>query len=507
MEKNNKLIFVNTMVMYVRLIITTIIGLLTSRFVLQALGASDFGLYSVVGGIITMLGVVNTAMHTTTRRYINVEMGKPNGNMNRIFNISRLLHYGFAAFIFILAETVGMFYIYNYLNVAPEKFYDAVFVFQVSIGVAAISIINVPYQALLQAFEKFTQVAVFDIVSSLSKLAFVIWLLYAEGNSLRIYAIGMSCLTLFSLFFYSIACIVQWKDIVRYKLYKELDTYREILFFNNYVALGATAYLSRTQGSNILVNFFFGTLVNAAFAIGYTIENFCMLLVSNIGSAATPQITKNYSNHNERSVFLTELLNRISIYLMLLIVAPLFLEMDFVLSLWLKEVPEGSVLICRLTLASALARTFFCGFDKLIQASGKIRWFQIVGSFVEISCLPISFVLYKLDFPAYTVICIYILMTVVGALINYWMMYHILNLDIMSYIKHVLWPSSSVIMPIMLFGLFYIRLSLESFLYHIFGVVSVAIFTLMVIYILGLNCNERLVLNQLVKKLILKLWK
>lgn len=490
--------------MYTRLIITTIIGLLTSRFVLQALGASDYGLYSVVGGIITMLGVINIAMHTTTRRYINVEMGKLDGNMNRIFNISRILHYGFAVFILLLAETLGMYYIYNYLNVAPEKFNDAIFVFQVSTIAAAISIINIPYQALLQAFEKFTQVAIFDIISSLSKLVFVVCLIYIEGDALRIYAIGMSCLTLLSLLFYNIACAVQWKDIVRYKFYREFYVYKEILFFNNYVALGATAYLGRTQGSNILVNYFFGTLVNAAFAIGYTIENFCMMFVSNIGAAAAPQIAKNYANNYNRSVFLTEILNKISIYLMLLIVVPLILEMEFVLKLWLKDVPEGTVLICRLTLVSALVRTFFGGLDKLIQASGKIRWFQVVGSIIEISCLPISFILFKFDFPVYIVLVVFISMTGVGALINYLMMYKILNFDIMSYIKHVLWPSVCVIIAIIIYGLFYVKLSIESFSYHMLGIVSVTLFTIMTIYCLGLNFNEKLLLNKLVKKLIHK---
>jgi len=491
MERNNKIIAVNTIVMYARLIITTIIGLLTSRFVLQALGASDYGLYSVVGGIITMLGVINIAMHTTTRRYINVEMGKLDGNMNRIFNISRILHYGFAVFILLLAETLGMYYIYNYLNVAPEKFNDAIFVFQVSTIAAAISIINIPYQALLQAFEKFTQVAIFDIISSLSKLVFVVCLIYIEGDALRIYAIGMSCLTLLSLLFYNIACAVQWKDIVRYKFYREFYVYKEILFFNNYVALGATAYLGRTQGSNILVNYFFGTLVNAAFAIGYTIENFCMMFVSNIGAAAAPQIAKNYANNYNRSVFLTEILNKISIYLMLLIVVPLILEMEFVLKLWLKDVPEGTILICRLTMISALIRTFFGGLDKLIQASGKIRWFQIVGSFMEISCLPISFIFLKMGFPAFSVIIVFILMSFLGALVGYQMMYRILNFDVKNYIHHVLQPALVVILIIALISYFYILLEIGGSIWHIGGMCLAVVITASVIYFIGLNQHEK----------------
>lgn len=505
MEKDNKKIIINTIVMYARLIITTIIGLLSSRFVLQALGASDFGLYAVVGGVISMLGVINTAMHTTTRRYINVEMGKLDRNMNRIFNISRLLHFGFALFIFIIAETIGMFYIYNYLNVDSGKLSDAIFVFQVSTIAAAISIINVPYQALLQAFEKFTQVAIFDIISYASKLLFVVSLLFVEGNVLRIYAIGMSCLTLFSLLFYNVACKIQWNDIIRYKYYRGIKTYKEILYFNNYVVLGATSYLSRTQGSNILVNYFFGTLVNAAFSIGYTIENFCMMFVSNIGSAATPQIAKNYENNNDRSVFLTEVLNKTSIYLMLLIVVPLSLEMDFVLNLWLKDVPKGATLICQFTLISALVRTLFGGLDKLIQASGKIRWFQVVGSIVEISCLPISFVLFQLGLPSYTVIVVYIIMTVVNAFIGYVMMREILNFDVMSYAKRVLFPATWVIMILLLFAYVYYWLTFESYIWHVVGVLTCFIVTLLTVFFVGLNkCEKQYAMQLLYNKIIKK---
>lgn len=504
MRNTDKRILVNTIVMYARLLITTIIGLFTSRYVLQALGASDYGLYAVVGGIITMLGVINIAMHTTTRRYINVEMSKPDGNMNRIFNISRLLHFGFAFLILLLAETLGLFYIYNYLNVSPEKFLDAVFVFQVSTIAAVISIINIPYQALLQAFEKFTQVAIFDIISSISKLIFVLCLVYLEGNVLRFYAIGMSCLTLLSLLFYNIACNIQWKDIIRYRYYRDLKTYKEILYFNNYVALGATSYLGRTQGSNILVNFFFGTFVNAAFAVGYTLENFCVLFVNNIGSAALPQITQNYAGNNERSIFLTEVLNKISVYLMLIIVVPLLLEMDFVLDLWLKDVPNGATFICQLTLTSALVRILFGGLDKLIQASGKIRWFQIFGSIIEIACLPISFVLFRIGLPAYTIIVVYILMTILNSIVTFAMMHIILKFNIKSYVSHVLFPAICVIVVLFLYSIFYIRTIADSLYTHWWGMALCFIVTNATILLIGMNCQEKALIYKMIVNKISK---
>ena len=499
MHKENKRIVINTGIMYGRLIVVTIVGLLISRYVLLALGASDFGLYSVVGGLIAMLNVLSTAMQTTTRRFINVEMGKPDGNLNRIFNISRLLHIGFALFIFLVAETVGLFYIYNYMKVEPGKLSDAIFVFQVSTTAAAISIVNVPYQAMLEANEKFSQIALYDICQKILMLVFVMSLSIFNGNTLRIYAVGMSSLTLISLSFYNIACFVQWREIVKYKFYRDFAQYKEILFFNNYVALGATAYMSRTQASNMLVNFFFGTLVNAAFAIGYAVESYCMMFVSNIGSAATPQITRNYENNQQRSFYLTAMLNRISVYLVLLLIVPLSLELDFVLKLWLKNVPEGAHIVCQLTLVSAFTRILFGSKDKIVQASGKIRWFQITGSILDVSCIPISYVLFKFGYPAYTIVAVYVVCTVVHGFWTFFLMKILLKFDVLNYVKMVYIPVglTSIGILAVIFG--YSQIKLDSFCGHFFGIALSGICCSLCIYFLGLNKDEKNKLTSVIK--------
>jgi len=486
--------------MYARLIITTAIGLLTSRFVLQALGASDYGLYAVVGGLITMLNVISTGMHTTTRRFVNVEMGKPDGNLNRIFNISRLVHIGFALFILLVAETFGMYYIYHFLNVSPEKFTDAIFVFQVSTIASAIGIINVPYQALIEAYEKFSIGAFISIMDSFIKLVFVIVLIYYHGDVLRVYAVGMSMLTLLNLCFYNIVCFHNWKDVVKYKLYKEWSKYKEIIYFNNYVSLGATSYLSRTQGSTLLVNYFFGTVVNAAFAIGYMIENYCIMFVSNLGLAAGPQITKNYENNYERSFELTATLSRYSTYMMLVLVVPFSVELDFIVHIWLKEVPEGALLVCHLTLLSALVRIAVGDTSKIVQASGKIRWFQIIGSTIELSCLPVSYILFLKGFPAYMVIIVYILSSLANCVSSLFLLHRILSFDVWKFIRQLYIPVGMVLGVISLFvKLYTLVISNEmSVFFHLFGICLSVVITAIVAYTLGLNTSERIRLNNFV---------
>lgn len=508
MEVEDRKIFFNTGVMYARLIITTVIGLLISRYVLQALGASDYGLYAVVGGLITMLNVISTGMHTTTRRFVNVEMGKSDGNLNRIFNISRLVHIGFAFFILLVAETIGIYYIYHFLNVSQDKFGDAIFVFQVSTIASAIGIINVPYQALIEAYEKFSIGAFISIMDSIIKLTFVIALIYYQGNVLRIYAVGMSLLTLLNLCFYNIVCFHKWKDVVKYKLYKGWSKYKEIIYFNNYVSLGATSYLSRTQGSTLLVNYFYGTVINAAFAIGYLIENYCIMFVNNIGLAAGPQITRNYENNYERSFELTTALSRYSTYMMLILVVPFSLELDFILHLWLKEVPEGTQMVCHLTLLSALVRVAVGDTSKIVQASGRIRWFQIIGSIIELSCLPVSYILFLQGCHAYTVIVVYILSSLVNRVSSLFLLHRILSFDIWKFVRQLYIPVGMVLGAISLFVLLYtIVISLEMPVFiHLLGICMSVVITSIVAYSLGLRTSERGRLNQFVSQKTKKIY-
>ena len=487
--------------MYVKLIVTTIIGLLSSRYVLLALGADDYGLYAVVGGLISLLNVLSVGMSTTTRRFINVEMGRPDGNLNRIFNISRLLHIGFAFFILIVAETIGLFYIYHFLNVSPDKLDDALFVFQCSTIAAAVSIINIPYQSLMVAYEKFAQVSIIDIISAIIKLVFVISLLSYGGNALRFYAIGISALTVITLAFYNLACFRQWRDVVKYKFYKDKKKYKEILVFNNYVALGAASYMGRTQGSTLLVNYFFGTIVNAAFAIAYTLERYCVLFVSTVGSAAAPQVTQNYGENKDRSFFLTSTLHRIAIYLMIIIVVPLTMELEFVLDIWLSKVPEGTALLCHLTLICALVRSFSGGTSEYIQASGRIKWFQITESGFELLCLPISYFLFLIGLPSFTIIIAYTICSIVVRIVLFYMMHRILSFDVKKYVSLV-YPRPLLVTSLLTIAVILYRfIPITTTFSHLMGLFLGVLLTIIIVVSIGLKSDERkLIINKIFKR-------
>lgn len=204
---------------------------------------------------------------------------------------------------------------------------------------------NVPYQGLLSAYEKFAQIAIIDFLTALFKVPLVIGLIYYPGNSLRFYAIGMCLMSLISFLLYTYACYKQYKPVVSLKFYKGLSLYKEILVFNNYTALGAFAYIGRSQGATMLINYFFGTIVNGAFAIAYQIENYVILLVNNLSTASEPQITQSYSSGDIKRTFnLAEKISKYSIIIMLIIIFPLNIELEFLLSLWLGQIPDNSLI-------------------------------------------------------------------------------------------------------------------------------------------------------------------
>lgn len=491
-DNDNKLIYKNTIIVYVRMIIVTILGIISARFVLHALGASDYGLYNVVGGLIAMLNFISTAMSTTTRRFINVEMGKKGGNLNKVFNVSLLLHIVFALLIIIIAETLGVWYVKEVLNVTPGTEQDAMFVFQISTLVACLGIINIPYQSILEAYEQFFKAAVIDILTTIVKFGLILILLLYTGNALRFYAVCMCFVTLLTFILYCLVCYKNWGDVVKIKYYKFSSLYKDILSFNNYTALGALAYIGKSQGSTLLVNYFFGTIANAAFAISYQVESYVYMFVSKLTLASNPQIAKKYDGEeHERSLYLVEKNSKYTILIMILFFFIVTVDIDFVLDLWLKDVPEGSQLLCRLTMLYSLALSFSEGTNGYVQASGKIKWFQIVTSGLLLLNLPLGYILFVVGFPPYSIVVTFIMTAILTRIISLYLMKKILLFDSIRLIRNAYVSPIITIAVLTLLSFLYSRIPLNNNIEHF---VALAIFSLIVIitvFFIGFNTSER----------------
>lgn len=506
---NNQRIAANSIVLFARLCITCAISLLCSRFVLQALGASDYGLYNVVGGIVTLLNVLNTSMISTTYRYIAFEMGRgENGNPNKVFNASLAIHISFALIIILIGATVGEWYIANYLNVDPLKHPDAKFVFRISIITTAISTCFVPFRGLLVALEKFLPSSIFEIIANLFKLTGIIFLLYYPGNKLRMYSLVMLAFNALNIMLIYIYSYRKSKQIIRPHFYKDLGLYKEMLSFAGWILFGASASVGKSHGSTIVINYFFGTLVNAAYGVAYQVENFISMFSRTLSQSAVPQITKSFSGGDgNRSVKLTSYISKYTFILMLLVSYPVLLEVDFLLGIWLKAVPEGANLFCKLMIIGGLLGCLGEGIPALVQATGKVKYFQIVLSTIMLLGIPISILCYALGSPAYTILIVYCAISLVNAVVRLALLKKMMKFDVRAFVKTSYWRMFLISCPLVL-GYYLYNPSSFTVGQHILGLIVIELFLIICIALLGIDKQEYALLNQYSKPLLKRLgWK
>ena len=498
---DNKRIALNSVFIFIRLCIVSIVSIVGSRIVLDALGASDFGLYNVVGGIVMMLNVVNTAMLSTTYRYLAFELGKKeNGDPNKIFNTSLLIHSVFGILLLIFGWIIGEWYINNYLNIPVESLPDALFVYHISIVTAALSTLFVPFQGLLVAYEKFIVNACIDVTSQLIKLGSIVFLIYTESNRLHVYSLIMLSYTILFCIMYAAYCYRHYLNVVKIKIYKDFQLIKDMLKYALWTGFGAMASVGKSQGSAIVINYFFGTIINAAYAVAAQIEGFVVVFARSLNSAAVPQITKNFSGGNsERSIKLTSYISKYTFILMSFVAFPLLLEMDFFLSIWLKEVPEGSATFCRLMIFGSLLGCLGEGIPAFVNATGNIKTYQLITHSFTLLGLPISFVLYKFGANPYTILIVFCIISFCLAFIRLYLLKRIYDFDVRVFFDVSFVKIALISIPLIVFYIFYNPSELST-LGHCVGLVSSELFLFASVLILGLDSDERRLLKSFLKR-------
>ena len=494
-QKSDIRIARNTVIIYIRMAVTILVGIVTSRLVLQALGASDVGIYSAVGSTVALVGVITGALSGTTVRFMNIEMGKPDGDPNRMFNICHTVHLGGAALILLLLESIGLWYIHTKLNVPPGKEADAMFVFQVSTVVACLGIANVPFQSLFTVHEKFGTVAVVDIVNTVLKLVLVatLFLLRDRTDGLRIYAVMMSASTWISFIAYHWMSARRWPDIVRWKPVREKSAYREVMTFNNYNLLSSSAVIARSQGSNMLINAFFGTTTNAAYFYAFTLQNYVNQFVNNFDQASAPQITQNVgAGQVETATRLARRSCRICLLLFLLLFFPLLSELEFLMGLWLgSKMPPETVVMARWTLLIAAVATTSAGLGQLINALGRIKWYKIEITVLFLLCLPAGWILFKNGAPAYTILTCFVVSDFLSRIIQFILLRVQFRFDVFRFLRHAYFRP--LVISILMGGylLLYRTVTLTGPWQHLAGFVVTGLVTAAVIGFVGFSREER----------------
>lgn len=493
MDNNqNKRIAKNTIFMYIRMAITMCIGLYTSRVVLQALGVEDFGLYNVIGGIVSMFIILNGAMVNTTSRFITIYLAKEDELQTcKIFNMASLVHVVIAVLVVLFAETIGLWYLENKLVVPEGRMFAAHWLYQLSILSAIFSILYVPYNAAIVAHEKMGVFAFIQIADSVLKLIIVLLLAYSPIDKLIFYATLLTILSIADLCIYFIYCKRHFAE-TEIMFYWNNSVFKEMMGFAGWTLVGNFVNFFYTQGLNLLLNAFCGPAANAARGIAVQVENVVKQFANNVQVAINPQILKSYSlNEMDRMYSLIMASSRYCFFLLYFLCLPIMLEANFILHLWLGIVPEHTVNFIRLILVIALFDTFVNPMFTANLACGKLKLYHFPLSILMVAFMFVTYFAIKLTGIAESVYVSLLTVTFIGYIMKIYIIDRQVGLKPKVYIKNVLKPVCLVVLisPILPF---YIHSLLDEGWVRLLAtgfacVVSVTA----AIYVLGVSQAER----------------
>lgn len=429
-ENTNKSLTVNTLILYARLAVTSICGLFTTRFALEALGVSDYGLFSVIGSIISFIAIINTIMVSTSNRFIAVAIGKGDiADANKQFNVCLTIHIAIAICTIIFAFPIGSWYINNYLNYDGD-INNALMIFRFTVFASVITFIGIPYNGLLTAKENFIVFCIPDIISHILKLLVAYLLVSHFEQKLMIYSLSIAIFTAYPVLVYIIYCYRHYHEISALKFVKDKKSYKDIFAFSSWVGYGAIAYVGKAQGSAILVNAFFSTVMNTALGIANSINSIIVSFAQNVAQPIAPQITKSYASGDiERSRHLLVLSTKLTFLVMFLVSSPFLVGANWILEHWLGTVPDYATLFTILVIVDALIDSMNSGIKNIIFASGRIKLFQVAASTLKLMAIFAAFIALKMGCPAYSLLLVYIAFSVLVFFTNQWVLNRTLKFD------------------------------------------------------------------------------
>ncbi|GAA4231991.1 oligosaccharide flippase family protein [Postechiella marina] len=483
------------------------VGLYTSRLVLDALGVVDYGIYGLVGGIVTMFGFLNSAMASATQRYLSFDIGRNDlVRLQKTFNATLNIHFLIAFIVLLLAETIGLWFLNYKLEIPAGRMATANWVYQFSVFTFLLNIIQVPYNALLVAREHMKVYAYVSILETILKLIVVLVLVRSDTDRLMLYAILIFSVSFIIRMAYKIYCKKKFKESV-FKFYYNKTYYRELLSYSGWNLFGNIAAVARNQGSNILLNLFFGPVANAAFSLTMMVQGIIGSFVSNFQTAVNPQIVKNYSvGDTQASLNLMYKSAKFSFFGMLILVLPFLYNIDYVMNLWLKEVPLYAIDFIKLALVYSLIETISNPLMSGLQATGKIKRYQVVvGSLIFLN-LPIAWIILKTTHTPHSFYWSFISISIISLFVRLYFIQNLMKVKIVSFYKEVILRIALVVLGI-IFILYpsgsYLIENTNFFLF-IFKTLIITILTISFIITLGMNKEERQFLKTNFKRKILR---
>lgn len=499
---DNSRIAKNTIMLYIRMLVVMAVSLYTSRIVLKNLGITDYGLYSLVGGVATTFVFLNSAMSSVTQRYLSVGIGKNDAeHLRKVFNISFTIHTLIGICVVLLCEAVGLWFIYHKMQI-PEGRETAVFwVFQISMVITFLSMITAPFSALIISRERmsaFAYISIFDVFYKLF-IAYIISVVAFDKLIFYALLLASSQILIISLYFFY--CKRHFKEC-SFRFYRYEELYKEMASFASWELLGHFSNTITTSIQDMMLNAFFSPVVNAARGIALTVSNSVNNFRTNFTMAVEPQITISYACGKwERTMSLIYNSSRFALYLLFLLSLPVFLCVDEILALWLVEVPEYTSAFIRLALINNLILCSATSLNMVIRANGKIKYPSLVGGIILVLNLPISFLLLYSGNPPQSVFWGMIFCSVLAQIVRIYYAHKYVNLPVRNYMIHVFVHPTfvmtiSAVIPLVV-NLFLVNCdNLEKV---IMMTICSSISILVCIYLFGINREEKILLLSVIK--------
>lgn len=492
-KSNNKRIAKNTVMLYFRMIFIMAVNLYTSRVILQVLGAEDYGTYNVVGGVVTMLSFITSSMSGAVSRFINFEIGKDGGDVTHIFRCATTIFYIFAIVGFLLAETVGLWFVQTKLNIPEGRESAAFWVYQFSVLSFIISLLSVTYSALIIAREKISAFAYISIYDGVARLAVIYIVAISSSDHLIVYAGLLALVQLSVRLIYTSYCKKHFDESNGMWLWDGALS-KQIFSYAGWIVTSELAIVGYTQGLNILLNIYFGPVVNAARAIATQVQTALAQFYANFNTAIRPQIITNCAKGNMdymRSLVLRS--GRISFMLAILVSVPFIAFTEYVLGLWLVNPPDHAVAFVRLTLIAGISNSLSQHTLMAIHATGDIKKFQIIEGLCLLTILPVSWLLLKYaHVSSEIVILVYVLVEILTQFVRVYLVYPKIGMKISLFFDKVFKPSflSLALFSIPAYCLYKLKYP-SSFGVFVSDCILLVVIGVIIVFFVGLDKSER----------------
>lgn len=502
---NNKRIAKNTMMLYVRMLFSMLVSLYTSRVILQTLGVEDYGIYNVVGGVVSMFSMISGSLSSAISRFMTFELGRGDKQkLKTVFSTSITIQVIISFIVVVLAEIIGIWFLNNKMVIPADRLEAANWIFQFSLVTFVVGLISVPYNAAIVAHERMKAFAYIGILEVLAKLGIVFSLMVAPFDKLIFYGLLLMSLSLVIRIVYGGYCKRNFEECT-YKFLIDKSLLKEMFGFAGWNFIGSSSSVVREHGGNLIINLFCGATVNAARGIasqvGYAVGGF----VQNFVTAVNPQIIKLYASGKYDDVMnLVFRTARLSFYLLLIVSLPIAVNAEYILNMWLGVIPPYAHIFVQLILVFSLSECLANPLVTLMLATGRIRNYQIIVGSIQMLNFPVCYMCMLLGFAPYSIYIVGIFFSVCCEFARLFMLKRMVGLSVKAFLFKVYLNVFLVFFISTIFS-FLLQKNIEvSFLSTLLVCVGTIVFTLVVIYFIGLNKDERSYLMVKVKQRLKK---